>query len=152
MDNERIRDFCMSLPHVTETLNWGHHLCYWVGDREIGGKMFALTDLDGSGSGVLTYHCGAERFHELLEIDGIVASPHLARAFWVTVQRWSVFRPRQFEDELARAYSLIYAKLSKRTQTVLASPGKERKVPNRGRKSPFSDPSHPKSHRAETSK
>jgi hypothetical protein len=40
MDNERIRDICLSLPHVAETLNWGHHLVYWAGDREIGGKMF----------------------------------------------------------------------------------------------------------------
>ena len=49
MDNERIREICLGLPHVTETLNWGHHLVYWVGDRNIGGKMFAMTDLDGTG-------------------------------------------------------------------------------------------------------
>ena len=58
MDNERIRDFCLALPHVSETLNWGHHLVYWVGDRDIGGKMFCMTDLDGSGTGVLWLHCG----------------------------------------------------------------------------------------------
>ena len=34
MDNERIREICMALPHAAETLNWGHHLVYWVGDRE----------------------------------------------------------------------------------------------------------------------
>lgn len=61
MDNERIREICMALPHVAETLNWGHHLVYWAGDRDIGGKMFAMTDLDGSGVGVLSFHCGAER-------------------------------------------------------------------------------------------
>jgi hypothetical protein len=26
MDNERIRAICLALPHVTETVNWGHHL------------------------------------------------------------------------------------------------------------------------------
>jgi predicted DNA-binding protein (MmcQ/YjbR family) len=67
MDNERIREICLALPHVTETVNWGHHLVYWAGDRDIGGKMFAMTDLDGTGIGVLWFHCGAERFHELLE-------------------------------------------------------------------------------------
>ena len=51
MDNERIREICMRLRHVGETLNWGHHLVYWAGDRDIGGKMFAMTDLDGSGIG-----------------------------------------------------------------------------------------------------
>ncbi len=71
MDNERIREICLGLPHAAETLNWGHHLVYWVGDRDIGGKMFAMTDLDGTGIGVLWFHCGAERFHELLENEGI---------------------------------------------------------------------------------
>src|SRR5690348_3109204 len=81
MDNERIRAICMALPHVAETVNWGHHLVYWAGDRDLGGKMFAMTDLspqrrrpvagdpedlDGTGTGVLWFHCGAERFHELL--------------------------------------------------------------------------------------
>ncbi len=77
MDNERIREICLKLPHVAETLNWGHHLVYWAGDRDIGGKMFAMTDLDGTGTGVLWFHCGAERFHELLEREGIlrVAAP-----------------------------------------------------------------------------
>ena len=67
MDNERIREICMAMPHAAETVNWGHHLVYWVGDREIGGKMFAMTNLDGIGTGVLWFHCGLERFYELLE-------------------------------------------------------------------------------------
>lgn len=126
MDNERIREICMRLPHVTETVNWGHHLVYWAGERDMGGKMFAMTDLDGTGFGVLWFHCGAERFHELLEIEGISASPYLAKAHWVTMERWDALRPRQVEEELKRAYELIYAKLPKRTRTVLAMPEKER--------------------------
>jgi hypothetical protein len=47
VDNERIREICLALPHTAETLNWGHVLVYWVGDRAIGGKMFALTNADG---------------------------------------------------------------------------------------------------------
>jgi predicted DNA-binding protein (MmcQ/YjbR family) len=126
MDNERIRELCLALPHACETLNWGHHLVYWAGDREIGGKMFAMTDLDGTGFGVLWFHCGAERFHELLEHEGITASPHLARAHWVTVERWDTLRPREIQDELRRAHALIYEKLPKRTKAVLALPEKER--------------------------
>jgi predicted DNA-binding protein (MmcQ/YjbR family) len=126
MDNERIRAICLALPHVVETLNWGHHLVYFVGDKDIGGKMFAMTDLDGTGTGVLWFHCGAERFHELLEHEGIIASPYLARAHWVTVEGWDTLRPRQIEDELRRAHALIYEKLPKRTKTVLAMPDKER--------------------------
>lgn len=134
MDNERIRAICMALPHVTETLNWGHHLVYWAGDRDIGGKMFAMTDLDGTGFGVLWFHCGAERFHELLEIEGISASPYLAKAYWVTVGRWDVLKPREIGEELRCAHALIFEKLPKRTKAVLALPDKERKQAIRARK------------------
>jgi len=134
VDNERIRAICLAMPHVTETLNWGHHLVYWACDRDIGGKMFAMTDVDSTGTGVLWFHCGAERFHELLEIEGITASPYLAKAHWVTLARWDVLRPREIEEELKRARALIYERLPKRTKAVLALPEKERAKVIRERK------------------
>ena len=134
MDNERIREICLGLPHVTETLNWGHHLVYWTADRDIGGKMFAMTDLDGTGYGVLLFHCGAERFHELIENEDIVPSPYLAKAHWVTLLRWDALRGRQIEEELRLAYELISAKLPPGTRKILALPEKERKLVIRERK------------------
>jgi predicted DNA-binding protein (MmcQ/YjbR family) len=134
MDNERIREICLAMPHVTETVNWGHHLVYWAGDRDIGGKMFAMTDLDGTGIGVLWFHCGAERFHELLERDGIRASPYLAKAHWVTLERWGALRPREIEDELKRAHALIFEKLPPKTKAILALPEKDRAKAIRERK------------------
>ena len=88
--------------------------------------MFAMTDVDGTGTGVLWFHCGSERFHELLEREGIIASPYLAKAHWVTVERWNVLRPREIEDELRRAHALILEKLPTRTKAVLAMPAGER--------------------------
>ena len=146
MDNERIRAICLGLPHVAETVNWGHHLVYWVGDRDIGGKMFAMTDLDGTGYGVLLFHCGAERFHELLEVEGVVASPYLAKAHWVTLLRWDVLRAREIEEELARAHALIYEKLPKRTKTILALPEKERARVIRERKRVLKERAEAKAH------
>jgi predicted DNA-binding protein (MmcQ/YjbR family) len=134
MDNERIREICLSLPYAKETVNWGHHLVYWAGDRDLGGKMFAMTDLEGTGTGVLWFHCGTERFHELLEIDGIIPSPYLAKAFWVTLERWDALRPREIEDELRRAHALIFDKLPARTRTRLESPEKPRKKTRTGPK------------------
>jgi predicted DNA-binding protein (MmcQ/YjbR family) len=137
MDNERVREICLGLPHVVETVNWGSVLVHWVGDREIGGKMFALTSLDGDRGGagpVLSFHCGAERYHELLERDGMMPAPHLARAYWVAMERWDVLRPREVEEELRLAHGLIYEKLPQRTKTVLALPEKERAKVIRERK------------------
>src|ERR1017187_5946036 len=110
MDNERIREICMSLPHAAETLNWGHHLVYWVGDREVGGKMFAMTDLDGTGSGVLWFHCGAERFHELMETDGIYAAPHLAKAHWGAVERRSEEHTSELQSPMYLVCRLLLEK------------------------------------------
>jgi predicted DNA-binding protein (MmcQ/YjbR family) len=126
MDNERIREFCLSLPHVTEAIGWGHHLVFWVGDKAIGGKMFALIHLDDAGTGVVWFHCGAERYSELLETEGIVPAPYMAKAHWVTVMQWDVLRSRVWEDELRNGHSLIYEKLPRKTQVILALPEKER--------------------------
>lgn len=134
MDNERVREFCLGLPYAKETVNWGHHLVYWVGDRDMGGKMFAMTDLDGTGTGVLWFHCGRERFHELLEIEGVIASPYLAKAHWVTLEGWDAMRSGEIEEELRRAHALIYEKLPKRTRSLLALPEKDRAKVIRERK------------------
>ncbi|HEY2471003.1 MAG TPA: MmcQ/YjbR family DNA-binding protein [Terracidiphilus sp.] len=138
----------MALPHARETLNWGHHLVYWAGDRDLGGKMFAMTDLDGTGSGVLWFHCGAERFHELLETAGIIASPYLAKAYWVTLECWDVLRPREIEEELRCAHALIFAKLPARIRALLDLPEKERRKAlasrkNAGRNTAVTNPRKP---------
>lgn len=96
--------------------------------------MFAMTDVDGVGTGVLWFHCGAERFHELLEREGILPAPHLARAFWVAVERWDVLRPREIEEELAQAHALIFAKLPRRTRSLLEMPRETRAKPIRAQK------------------
>jgi len=126
MDNERIREICLGLPHVTEAVGWGHHLVFWVGDKAIGGKMFALIYLDDAGTGVVWFHAGPERYSELLETEGIIPAPYMAKAHWVTVMRWDVLRARQWEEELRLAHGLVYEKLPKKVKTVLALPEKER--------------------------
>jgi predicted DNA-binding protein (MmcQ/YjbR family) len=139
MDNERMRTFCLALPHVTESVNWGHHLVFWVGDKAIGGKMFAVLDLDGSGNEVVALHCGQERFPELVEMEGIIPAPYSAKHFWVAMERFDVLRAREWEEELRRAHELIYAKLPKRTKTVLAMPAKERQKLIRERRKLLAD-------------
>ena len=129
-----MREICLGLPHAAETLNWGSVLCFWVGEREIGGKMFAVTDAEGAGPHVLSYAAGPERYHELLETEGIVPAPHLARAHWVAMQRWDVLRPRELEEELRRAHAIVWAKLPKRVRDVLGLPAKERERAIRERK------------------
>jgi predicted DNA-binding protein (MmcQ/YjbR family) len=127
MDVERIRAYLLTLPHAVETMQWGANLVFWVGDKTIGGKMFALVNLDGDGSAVISYSAGPERYSELLETDGILPAPYMARIYWVAVERWNVFRTPEWERELGAAHALTFAKLPPRTRAALAMPAKEQK-------------------------
>jgi hypothetical protein len=84
MDAERIREFILRLPLVEETTQWGNNLVFWVGDKAVGGKMFALVNLDADGRGVMSFSAGPERYHELLENEGVVA----ARRIWRISTGW----------------------------------------------------------------
>ena len=122
MDAERIRAYLLTLPHTVETMQWGANLVFWVGDKAIGGKMFALVNLDADGKAVISYAAGRERYSELLEVEGIIPAPYMARIFWVAVERWNVFRTSQWEQELGAAYTITFNKLPPRTLAVLAMP------------------------------
>lgn len=128
MDVEQARKFLLELPHVVETMQWGANLVFWVGDKAIGGKMFALVNLDGDGRAIISYCAGPERYAELLEREGILPAPYLARAYWVAVERWDVFRSAEWKSELSAAHEIVRAKLPKRVQQVLALPSKERQL------------------------
>jgi predicted DNA-binding protein (MmcQ/YjbR family) len=127
MDAERIRAFLLTLPHAVETMQWGANLVFWVGDKAIGGKMFALVNLDGDGKAVISYAAGPERYSEVLETEGIIPAPYMARIFWVAVERWNVFRLPEWEQELRAAHTITLNKLPPRTRAVLALPASQQK-------------------------
>src|SRR3984957_15182877 len=127
MDAERIRAFLLTLPHVVETMQWGANLVFWVGDKAIGGKMFALANLDGDGKAVISYAAGPERYPELLELGGVLPPPYMARIYWVAVERWSVFRTPEWEQQLRAAHALTTAKLPPKTRTALALPATQQR-------------------------
>lgn len=134
MDAESTRALLLSLPCVEETLQWGNNLVFWVGDKAIGGKMFALINLDGDGRAVMSFAAGPEGMAELLEIEGIVPAPYLARAHWVALERWNVLRKGELEARLQAAREIVASRLPKRTREVLAMPAAERRKEIAGRK------------------
>lgn len=129
MDVDGIRSFLLSLPYVVETMQWGDNVVFWVGDKVIGGKMFAVLNLDYvKRSQVIGFAAGPERYAELLEIDGVSPAPYMARLHWVAVRSWGVFPAARWKSELTAAHDLIYAKLPLRTKAVLALSKREREV------------------------
>jgi predicted DNA-binding protein (MmcQ/YjbR family) len=122
MDAEQVREYLLQLPYVAETMQWGANLVFWVGDKAIGGKMFALLNLDDDQQGVLSFAAGQERYAELLETEGVYPAPYLARAHWVAIRHWGVLRSSELEELLKSGHGLVYAKLPKKTRDVLAMP------------------------------
>src|SRR5216683_594949 len=122
MDAERLREYLLRLRHVVETMQWGANLVLWVGDKAIGGKMFAVLNLDDGQKAVLSFAAGPERYAELLETEGVFPAPYLARAHWVALTHWGVFRSSELEDLLEHGRRLIYDKLPRNTRDVLAMP------------------------------
>ena len=153
MDNEQIRALCLSLPHTVEAVGWGHHLVFWAGDKAIGGKMYALIHLDGAGTGVCWFSAGPEHYAELLEMEGIIPAPYMARAHWVTIERWDVLRPRQWREELQAAHARVLEKLPQKVKNLLELPQKERAAliqEAEKRKSKKKEAQEPKSRKKET--
>jgi predicted DNA-binding protein (MmcQ/YjbR family) len=126
LNNEKVREFVSKLEHVEETVQWGHHLVFWAGDKAIGGKMFAMLDLDGSGDCVAMLAAGPEGMAEMCEIDGVRPAPYLARAHWVCVERWDALPWSEWKLALARAREIVHSRLAPRTRTVLAMEPKAR--------------------------
>ena len=129
MDAEKVREFLLKQPHVEETIQWGENLVFWVGDKAIGGKMFSVVNLEPHGGAVISFHAGPERYSELLENEGVIPAPYMARIFWVALERWDALPSRELLERLAQARDLVYARLSRRTKDVLAlSPTARKKV------------------------
>lgn len=127
MDADGVREFLLSLPHVEETMQWGANLVFWVGDKAIGGKMFALVNLDEDGRAVLSFAAGPERYAELLENEGVVPAPYFARIYWVVLERWDALRSQELRESLAQARERVYGKLPRRTKDLLDLPDAKRK-------------------------
>ncbi len=134
MNAQRLRAHLLTLPHVVETMQWGANLVFWVGDKAIGGKMFALIDLDEPADSaahkihpILSYAAGPDRYSELLELDGLIPAPYMARIHWVAAERWDVFSAAEWQRELNAAHALTLANLAPRTRKVLALPAAEQR-------------------------
>jgi predicted DNA-binding protein (MmcQ/YjbR family) len=112
MTNEAIRSFCLALPHTTEIVQWESHLLF-----KVGGKMFAMIDLDGHSCSL---RCDPEKYAELVEMPDIVPTSHnMWKYQWVTMETLSAVTDVEFRDLLTAAYHIVRATLPKGVQAAL---------------------------------
>ena len=114
MNIEQLRKYCLSFLHATEDVKWGNDLCFCVG-----AKMFCVTGLDGSGH--LSFKTTPEKFAELIEREGIIPAPYVARYHWVAMERPDAIDNAELKELIANSYRLVFDKLPKKIRTSLES-------------------------------
>ncbi len=124
-----VRAFCLSLPHATEGVQWEHDLLF-----RIAGKMFCVANLEpGMSPTKIAFKCTPEKFAELVEIDGIIPAPYMARNHWVAMLDMDALRQPEIKELIEESYRMILAKLPKKTQAELGEkpPAKQPKLKRR---------------------
>ena len=112
-----LRLFCLSLPHATEDVQWEHNLLF-----RIAGKMFCIANLEpGVSPTKLAFKCTPEKFAELVEIEGIIPAPYMARSHWVAIIEMDALRQPDLKELIQQSYQLVLEKLPKKTQAGLSA-------------------------------
>jgi predicted DNA-binding protein (MmcQ/YjbR family) len=122
MNVDSIRRFCLSLPHSTENVQWGNDLVF-----KVGGKMFAVANLNRAEENKVSFKCTPEKFAELTEMPGIIPAPYAARYFWVSVQADDALRMSEIEDLIRQSHEMVFSKLPKKVQEKLKSDSPRRR-------------------------
>jgi predicted DNA-binding protein (MmcQ/YjbR family) len=102
-----IRRMCRALPGSTEDVKWGADLVF-----SVGGKMFTVVCLDPPHT--VAFKCTPDVFAELIERDGLIPAPYLARAMWVQERAaGEVLERRELQELIKTSYELVVAGLPK---------------------------------------
>jgi predicted DNA-binding protein (MmcQ/YjbR family) len=108
-----VRRHCMSLPHATETVQWGEHLVF-----KIGGKVFAVLALEPA-KVWLSLKCQPEEFAELVERIGVIQAPYFARNQWVALETEDALSAAEIKRLVRASYKLVLEKLPKKARAAL---------------------------------
>ena len=112
MNIELFRNFCNTLPSVTEDIKWGNDLCF-----SIGHKMFCAAPLTTPLS--VSFKVKDEEFDELCNLPGIMPAPYVARYKWVLVTDVKRFSKKEWKHYIKQSYELVKSKLPKKILSQL---------------------------------
>jgi predicted DNA-binding protein (MmcQ/YjbR family) len=114
MDIESFRDYCINKKHVTEEFPFGDSTLV----LKVGGKMFALANLDGEFS--INLKCDPERAFELREnFTAIVPGYHMNKKHWNTIYFDGSIPVKLVKELIDHSYDLVLNSLPRNTKTKL---------------------------------
>ncbi|HMV87270.1 MAG TPA: MmcQ/YjbR family DNA-binding protein [Blastocatellia bacterium] len=116
MSFDAIREYCLSLPHVTEKVQWDNDLLICIG-----GKMFTVMALDAAAPYRISLKCTPEEFAELTEREDIDPAPYVARYHWVSLKRFDALPQAELKRLVRDSYEMVKAKLPKKLRDQLVA-------------------------------
>ena len=115
MNIEDFRDYCLLKAGVTEETPFGPNTLVF----KVGGKVFALTDIDTFGS--INLKCDPERAVDLREQhDYVLPGYHMNKKHWNTVLIGTGVSNGQLSELIDHSYDLVRASLPKKQREELA--------------------------------
>ena len=107
MDIERLREFLLSFPGVTEEEPFGPEVVVY----KVMGKMFALVDYD-SVPQTMNLKCDPERALDLRDVhDAITPGYHMNKRHWNTLKLDGTLRSPLVFELVRHSYDLVLASL-----------------------------------------
>jgi predicted DNA-binding protein (MmcQ/YjbR family) len=113
MNIDQLRALCLSFSGTTEQIQWVDTLLF-----KVAGKMFAVTPLEPA-TVWLSFKVTPEDYAELIERQGIIPAPYLARASWVALDSRDALTQTELHSYLRGSYDLVAAKLPRKTREAL---------------------------------
>jgi len=108
-------EFCAALPATTNVVQWGG-ASVW----KVGGKIFALCSGWGAnGDDRIAFKCSDLSYSLLLEQEGFVPAPYLARAKWIQLHDPAALNREELEAYLVAAHDIVAKGLTKRLRKEL---------------------------------
>ncbi len=102
MDIEQLREYCLSLPEVTESFPFDETTLVF----KARGKMFLLTDLEGQFS--MNVKCDPEKAVELREhYPCVKPGYHMNKKYWNTIDIDGSINDRTLIEWINDSYSLV---------------------------------------------
>lgn len=114
MSFDAIHEYCLSLPHVTERVQWDNDLLLCIG-----GKMFTVMALDAAAPYRISLKCTPEEFAELTELEGIEPAPYVARYHWVSLKSFGALPQAELKRLVRDSYEMVKGKLPKKVLAEL---------------------------------
>lgn len=116
LDINWIRDYCLSLKGAYEEIQWQDHLLV-----KVGGKMFIIISLESGAENVISIKSNPDEFDELIETEGIIPAPYMARNKWIALQQSCKMNPKKIKELIKTSYTLVYNKLPKKVKEEIGN-------------------------------